>query len=219
MEGERNKLPHIAPLAGEAHQAIQQFNETTPNFLAGAPYIKGRYIHKQLLQRKTTTALTMGSKDISIDFDTRRDIRLDILNQERQEFAAEEGHHSASPSSPPSARPQMRPFTTIDGSDWFKSRFVREGKRQIGVLESLKAIATSSWLNLFYIFIPISWAFHFTNHQNAEEPEEIWPFTVTFTMSLIALVPLERSLEYGGDQISLYCGKEIGDLIIVTLNN
>lgn len=36
--------------------------------------------------------------------------------------------------------------------------------------------------------------------------------------SLVALVPLERSLEYGGDQISLYCGKEIGDLIIVTLN-
>ncbi|KAJ3897498.1 hypothetical protein F5879DRAFT_17235 [Lentinula edodes] len=175
---------------------------------------------KGLPRRRSTSFLRqMGSKDISTDFDTRRDIRLDILNQERQEFAAEEGHHSASPSSPPSARPQMRPFTTIDGSDWFKSRFVREGKRQIGVLESLKAIATSSWLNLFYIFIPISWAFHFTNHQNAEEPEEIWPFTVTFTMSLIALVPLERSLEYGGDQISLYCGKEIGDLIIVTLNN
>ncbi|KAJ3782655.1 hypothetical protein GGU10DRAFT_275156 [Lentinula aff. detonsa] len=159
------------------------------------------------------------SKGVSIDFDTRRDIRLDILNQEHQEQAAEEGHHSAtitSPSSPPSTRPRLSPLTGKGGSDWFKHRFMRKGKVQITVLESLKAIATSSWLNIFYIFIPISWAFHFTNHQNAEE---LWPFTVTFAMSLIALVPLERSLEYGGDQISLYCGKEIGDLIIVTLNN
>ncbi|KAJ3715570.1 hypothetical protein DFJ43DRAFT_1007234 [Lentinula guzmanii] len=162
------------------------------------------------------------SKDISIDFDTRRDIRLDILNQEHQEQAVEEGHHSAiitSPSSLPSTRPGLSPLTGKGGSDWFKDRFMRKGKVQISVLKSLKAIATSSWLNIFYIFIPISWAFHFTNHQNAEEPEEIWPFTVTFATSLIALVPLERSLEYGGDQISLYCGKEIGDLIIVTLNN
>ncbi|KAJ3826687.1 hypothetical protein F5880DRAFT_1610022 [Lentinula raphanica] len=181
---------------------------------------------KGLYRRRSTSFLRqIGSdpgKGISIDFDTGRDIRLQILNQERQEQAAEEGHHSASipsPSSPPSARPRPSPLTGKDGSDWFKERFMREGKRQITVLESLKAIATSSWLNILYVFIPISWAFHFTNHQNAEEPEEIWPFTVTFAMSLIALVPLERALEYGGDQISLYCGKELGDFIIVTLNN
>ncbi|KAJ4473014.1 hypothetical protein J3R30DRAFT_3513928 [Lentinula aciculospora] len=147
--------------------------------------------------------------------------QMDILNREHREQAAEDGQHSASsPSiSPPSARPRPSPLTGQAGSDWFKSRFMRTGKRQIGVLESLRAIAISSWLNVLYIFIPISWAFHFTNHQDAEDPEEIWPFTITFAMSLIALVPLERSLEYGGDQISLYCGKEIGDLIIVTLNN
>lgn len=105
---------------------------------------------KGIPRRRSTSFLRqMGSKDIRIDFDTRRDIRLDILNQERQEFAAEEGHHSASPSSPPSARPQTRPFTAIDGFDWLKSRFMREGKRQIGVLESLKAIATSSCEYLF----------------------------------------------------------------------
>ncbi|KAF5351396.1 hypothetical protein D9757_012623 [Collybiopsis confluens] len=37
-------------------------------------------------------------------------------------------------------------------------------------------------------------------------------------MSLMALVPLKRSLEYGADQMSLYCSKQLGDLIIITFN-
>ncbi|KAF5372734.1 hypothetical protein D9757_011641 [Collybiopsis confluens] len=41
---------------------------------------------------------------------------------------------------------------------------------------------------------------------------------VTFTMSLMALVPLKQSLEYGADQMSLYCSKQLGDLIIITFN-
>ncbi|KAE9395767.1 hypothetical protein BT96DRAFT_942184 [Gymnopus androsaceus JB14] len=108
---------------------------------------------------------------------------------------------------------------TPSSSDWFKDRFMRRGKRKIGTMESLRAIVTSSGLNLLVVFIPVSWAFHFTNHQNPDDPTSVWPFEVTFAISLLALVPLEKSLEYGGDQISLYCGKEIGDLIIVTLNN
>ncbi|KAF5390759.1 hypothetical protein D9757_004441 [Collybiopsis confluens] len=179
-------------------------------------------------RRRSTSFLqnvenTSSTETLQMDFDTRRDIRLDILHQERQEQAAEEGRRRSnrysiatilSPSAPP------RPSLTLgakDGSDWIRDRFLRRGKRRIGVLESLKAIVLSSWLNVFFVFIPISWAFHFTiaQHHNPEP----WRSSVTFAMSLMALVPLERLLEYGGDQMSLYCGKELGDLIIITLNN
>ncbi|KAE9395768.1 hypothetical protein BT96DRAFT_885406 [Gymnopus androsaceus JB14] len=151
-----------------------------------------------------------SAEDIRIDFDTARDIRLAIPNQSEQD--TEEGCPRDS-SNPPSARPRTSPRTPKDGSDWLRDRFMRRGKRKFGVVESLKAIVKSSWLNLLFVFIPISWALHFTNDQNN------WPFQVIFPISLVALVPLEKSLKYGGDQISLYCGKEIGDLIIVTLNN
>ncbi|KAE9395773.1 hypothetical protein BT96DRAFT_825692 [Gymnopus androsaceus JB14] len=152
-----------------------------------------------------------SAEDIRIDFDTARDVRLAIPNQSEQSDTEEGGPRGSS--NPPSARPRTSPRTPKDGSDWLRDRFMRRGKRKVGVMESLKAIVKSSWLNLLFVFIPISWALHFTNDQNN------WPFEVIFPISLIALVPLEKSLKYGGDQISLYCGKEIGDFIIVTMNN
>ncbi|KIK54181.1 hypothetical protein GYMLUDRAFT_48978 [Collybiopsis luxurians FD-317 M1] len=189
---------------------------------------------RKFRRRSTSIAQDINSagssaETLQLDFDTRRDMRLDILHQEHREQAAEEGQYQNSNDrrqstvlSPTSAQP--RPSLSMGakgGSDWITDRFLRRGKRQIGVLESLKAIATSSWLNLFFIFIPISWAFHFTiaEHHNQEGHEEAWRSSATFALCLMALVPLERALEYGGDQMSLYCGKELGDLIIVTLNN
>lgn len=38
-------------------------------------------------------------------------------------------------------------------------------------------------------------------------------------MCFLALVPLCKLLEYGGENFALYCGKDSGDLIIVTMNN
>lgn len=34
----------------------------------------------------------------------------------------------------------------------------------------------------------------------------------------ISVMPLEKLFDYGGEQMALYCGKDLGDLIIVTLN-
>ncbi|KAF9056924.1 hypothetical protein BDP27DRAFT_1241851 [Rhodocollybia butyracea] len=100
-----------------------------------------------------------------------------------------------------------------------KARFVGRGK-QIGVVESLKAIVCSSWLNLLVVFIPLSWIVHFLNHQNVDDLHlHLMPFSLTFSFSLLALIPLERLVEYGGEQMSLYCGKDLGDLIVITLNN
>ncbi|KAH7874234.1 uncharacterized protein C8R40DRAFT_1070377 [Lentinula edodes] len=39
------------------------------------------------------------------------------------------------------------------------------------------------------------------------------------SLSLLALVPLEGLVEYGGEQMSLYCGKDLGDLIVIMLSN
>jgi Ca2+:H+ antiporter len=32
------------------------------------------------------------------------------------------------------------------------------------------------------------------------------------------MMPLEKMFEFGGEQLALYCGKDIGDLIIITMN-
>ncbi|KAF9452155.1 hypothetical protein P691DRAFT_661586 [Macrolepiota fuliginosa MF-IS2] len=91
----------------------------------------------------------------------------------------------------------------------FRDRFLRKGKRRIGVFESLYNIATSSFLNLFIVFLPISWAFFFTekNHH------------ALLLVSFLAIVPLERLFDYCGEQMAFYCGKDLGDLIVITLNN
>jgi hypothetical protein len=34
----------------------------------------------------------------------------------------------------------------------------------------------------------------------------------------LALLPLERLFEWAGEQLALYCGPTLGDLIVITLN-
>ena len=34
----------------------------------------------------------------------------------------------------------------------------------------------------------------------------------------LAIIPLEGMFDWGGEQIALYLGKDLGDLVIVTLN-
>ncbi|KAK7470975.1 hypothetical protein VKT23_002389 [Stygiomarasmius scandens] len=120
-------------------------------------------------------------------------------------------------------RPQSPHFRnslipTPAGMVRFKDRFLRKGKRKIGTYESIKNIVFSSWLNVFVVFIPISWVAHFLNANNPEG-EGVFPFQATFVLCLLAIVPLERLFDYGGEQMAFYCGKDLGDLIVVTLNN
>ncbi|TFK43268.1 hypothetical protein BDQ12DRAFT_674681 [Crucibulum laeve] len=91
----------------------------------------------------------------------------------------------------------------------FAARFMRRGKKKIGVVESLHAIAFSSWLNILLVLIPIAWVSNFKH----------WSHTTTFVLSFLAIIPLERLFDYGGEQMAYYCGKDLGDLIVITLNN
>ncbi|KAJ7162544.1 hypothetical protein C8R43DRAFT_990566 [Mycena crocata] len=97
-------------------------------------------------------------------------------------------------------------------------RFLRRGKRKIGLVESLKAIVFSSWLNILLVFIPIAWVAHFGN-ANDEPPQKTWAFSATFVLCFLAIIPLEKLFEYGGEQMAFYLGADLGDLLVVTLNN
>uniref|UniRef100_A0A0W0FKV0 Sodium/calcium exchanger membrane region domain-containing protein n=1 Tax=Moniliophthora roreri TaxID=221103 RepID=A0A0W0FKV0_MONRR len=112
--------------------------------------------------------------------------------------------------------PKHHLYPTRGGLIRFKDQFLRKGKRKVGTLASLSAIAFSSWLNVFIVFIPLSWVAHFNNSKNADEH---FPYPLTFTFSLLAIIPLEKLFDYGGEQMAFYVGKDLGDLIVITLNN
>ena len=38
------------------------------------------------------------------------------------------------------------------------------------------------------------------------------------TVSFLSIIPLEKLFDFGGEQMALYTGKDLGDLISVTLN-
>ncbi|KAJ7233131.1 hypothetical protein B0H12DRAFT_1260530 [Mycena haematopus] len=100
----------------------------------------------------------------------------------------------------------------------FTDRWRRKGKRRVGVVESLKAILFSSWLNLFFVFIPIAWVAHFGN-TNDDPPEKTWKYSGTFFLCFLSIIPLEKLFDYGGEQMTFYVGEDLGDLLVVTLNN
>ncbi|KAF4574673.1 hypothetical protein EYR36_006023 [Pleurotus pulmonarius] len=109
-------------------------------------------------------------------------------------------HHSAFTSGTEAA---------AEGLHDFWDRFTRKGRKDIGVLYSLSNILRSHWLNCFFFFIPLAWVAHFVH----------WPNTAQFVLAFLAIIPLERLLEYGGEQMCFYVGKDFGDLILITLNN
>lgn len=39
-----------------------------------------------------------------------------------------------------------------------------------------------------------------------------------FLVCFLSIVPLEKLFDFGGEQMALYTGKDLGDLIIVTLD-
>ncbi|KAF7301533.1 Sodium calcium exchanger [Mycena indigotica] len=98
-------------------------------------------------------------------------------------------------------------------------RWLRKGKRRVGISESLKAVAFSSWLNILIIFIPIAWVAHFYNEKDPEHPEETFPYVLTFIMCFLAIIPLEKLFDYCGEQMAFYLGEDLGELLVITLNN
>ncbi|GJE95944.1 calcium/proton exchanger-like protein [Phanerochaete sordida] len=89
------------------------------------------------------------------------------------------------------------------------------GKGRIvpGYGQSLKNVVLSSWINVLFVFMPFAWASHFLNDAGR------WPHELTFALCFVAIIPLEKMFDWGGEQMALYLGKDLGDLVIITLNN
>ncbi|EMD35865.1 hypothetical protein CERSUDRAFT_96090 [Gelatoporia subvermispora B] len=101
-------------------------------------------------------------------------------------------------------------------TEWLKERWnfvMMKGnnpRRSITVMESIRNIFTSSVVNVLLLFIPFAWASHFHG---------AWGHTVTYSLCFLSIVPLETMYDWGGEQMVWYLGTELGDLLIVTLNN
>ncbi|KAG8745070.1 hypothetical protein FRC10_008922 [Ceratobasidium sp. 414] len=117
-------------------------------------------------------------------------------------------HGSADPAAPVRIR-KKKPslanfFRKLNGE-----RVRERGHKVPGLWQSLKAIVMSSWLNILFVFVPLSWIAALAK----------WNYVYAFILAFIAIIPLENISEFGGEQLALYCGESIGDLIIVTLHN
>ncbi|KAI0804620.1 hypothetical protein BC629DRAFT_1488445 [Irpex lacteus] len=95
----------------------------------------------------------------------------------------------------------------------FLDRLRGKGRRVPSWAQSGKNVLTYSWINVLFIFIPFAWASHFMNTNGH------WPTQLTFALCFVAIIPLEKMFDWGGEQMALYLGKDLGDLVIITLNN
>ncbi|KIK65590.1 hypothetical protein GYMLUDRAFT_70711 [Collybiopsis luxurians FD-317 M1] len=155
----------------------------------------------------------MEEKDTSTA--RHRNVREADAEQGLQDSAS--GSRSASPPSS-GGNEKRKGFLMKEngGFDRFLKRFLRKGKRKIGVMDSLQAILFSSWVNVFFLVLPIAWAAHFSN---VSRGQEVFKYPATFALCLLAIIPLEKLFDFGGEQMAFYLGKDIGDLLVVTLNN
>ncbi|ETW78302.1 H+/Ca2+ exchanger Vxc1-like protein [Heterobasidion irregulare TC 32-1] len=127
----------------------------------------------------------------------------------------ERAEHGLSPSAPPpphraGSLSHGAPYAEHNGMARFWARFKGRGRKKVGWADSAKAIVFSSWLNAFLIFIPFAFVARY---------HESWGHGAAFAFAFLSIVPLEKLFDWGGEQLALYCGEDLGDLIVVTLNN
>ncbi|KAG2159006.1 uncharacterized protein EDB93DRAFT_1117574 [Suillus bovinus] len=96
--------------------------------------------------------------------------------------------------------------TTLD-------RFLRRGKEPIGVIQSIKKIYGCSWLNVLLLLTPVAWWAHIDEHFGDNN------HTVVFSLCFLTIIPHECLFDYCGEQMAFYLGKDLGDLLTITLNN
>ncbi|KAH7888045.1 hypothetical protein F5I97DRAFT_1806544 [Phlebopus sp. FC_14] len=99
-------------------------------------------------------------------------------------------------------------LTTVLLKPW--DRFRRKGKRNVGVWRSVHKISTCSWLNVLLVLTPVAWWSHWDDRVH---------YAVVFSLCFLSVIPHEKLFDYYGEQMRLYLGKDIGDLLTITLNN
>jgi Ca2+:H+ antiporter len=97
------------------------------------------------------------------------------------------------------------------------------------LVASARAIATSSWLNVLLVFIPVSWALHY-----AKPDDDVMIFVCECscqfshsctccshlsTVSFIAIIPLAQLLGFATEELSMRVGQTLAGLLNATLGN
>lgn len=156
---------------------------------------KSSVVHIQLGERQETLVDSASKQDVAGPGDLEQG-RHGVVRQRRRE-----------------------PRTTIFGVKFDSGRHTRKLRtlftptRVLGPMptyrESLKAALRYTPLNVLLLFIPVSWALHFT-HQSP---------TLIFVFSALGLVPLAALLGFGTEQIALKTSASVGGLLNATLGN
>ncbi|GAA5990268.1 hypothetical protein JCM10908_005901 [Rhodotorula pacifica] len=93
------------------------------------------------------------------------------------------------------------------------SKKLLEPKKPLGKNPSFRQcminVLRYSWLNVLFVFVPVSWAMHFS-HQSA---------TATFCVSFFAIVPLAAMLGFATEELAVRVGDAFGGLLNATFGN
>ncbi|KAH9856457.1 calcium/proton exchanger [Lenzites betulinus] len=79
------------------------------------------------------------------------------------------------------------------------------------ILQQIKAVITTSWLNVLLACIPVSWALHFAL------PESNQNDTLIFVFSFLSIIPLAKLLAFATDELSMRVGQTLAGLLNATL--
>ncbi|KAJ3723349.1 hypothetical protein C8R42DRAFT_665951 [Lentinula raphanica] len=109
-----------------------------------------------------------------------------------------------------SARSRFSSSTTASISRKKTTIWQRIRAYEIGWISSLEAIIFCSWVNIFILVVPILWILHFL---------DLISHVTSFFLSFLSLIPIIKLLDFGAENLALYCGPDIGDLILISLNN
>ncbi|KAG0699865.1 hypothetical protein DFH29DRAFT_1013153 [Suillus ampliporus] len=118
------------------------------------------------------------------------------------------GHHTLNPVSIPLPGSDLEAGKPRFRTSW--QRFLGRGRKNVGVIQSIRKIYGCSWLNLLLLLTPVAWWAHFDRRLNDN---------AIFALCFLTIIPHECLFDYCGEQMALYCGKDFGDLITITLNN
>jgi Ca2+:H+ antiporter len=99
-------------------------------------------------------------------------------------------------------------LTTVILKPW--DRFRRKGKKNVGVFRSIYNIYTCSWLNILLVLTPVAWWAHWARSIH---------YGLVFALCFLSIIPHEKMFDFYGEQMKLYLGTDIGNLLTVSLNN
>ncbi|KAI0740183.1 hypothetical protein C8Q76DRAFT_790652 [Earliella scabrosa] len=80
-----------------------------------------------------------------------------------------------------------------------------------GVRESIWYVVRLSGINVLFLALPFAWAAHW----NVEQ----WGHDTTFILCFIAMIPLQKMFDWGGEEISAFLEEDLRDLLVITLSN